>query len=147
MQNKKLSRSQNEKILAGVAGGLGKYFEIDPLIIRIIFIFLTLFHGFGLLLYLILALIVPSEEGSDNLKSNVGSFAKEVREKAEIIKNKGWWNRKRNIIGLIIIVIGLVFLIDIVLPLSFSAWGIIWPLIIIFIGFYLIFNKKNHERR
>ena len=56
---KKLYRSNTDRKLCGVCGGLAEYFDIDPVIIRLIFIFLTLFGGGGLLIYLICALVVP----------------------------------------------------------------------------------------
>ena len=58
----KLYRSRDNKILLGVCGGLGKYFNTDPTIVRIIWILLTLVTvGVGLLGYLIAALVIPEE--------------------------------------------------------------------------------------
>lgn len=56
---KKLYRSNTDRKLCGVCGGLAEYFDIDPTIIRLIFIFITLFGGGGLLIYLICALVIP----------------------------------------------------------------------------------------
>ncbi|MEE1096956.1 MAG: PspC domain-containing protein [Bacteroidales bacterium] len=56
---KKLYRSNTNRKLCGVCGGLAAHFDIDPTIIRLIFIFLTLFGGGGLLIYLICALVIP----------------------------------------------------------------------------------------
>ncbi|MDR2980576.1 MAG: PspC domain-containing protein [Bacteroidales bacterium] len=61
MNYKKLYRSLNDKKIAGVCGGLGEYFNIDPTLIRVIFLALFLGAGIGLLLYLILWLVVPNE--------------------------------------------------------------------------------------
>jgi len=63
MENKKLYRSQTERMFAGVCGGLGQYVGIDPTVIRVIFALLAVFGGSGLLIYLILMLIVPLEPG------------------------------------------------------------------------------------
>jgi phage shock protein C len=51
----------NDKKLFGVCGGLGNYFDIDPTVIRIGFLLAFLFFGTGLLLYLVLAIAMPSE--------------------------------------------------------------------------------------
>ena len=59
---RRLTRATDDRMLAGVAGGLGRHFELDPLIFRIGFALLTLFGGSGLLLYILLALLVPSED-------------------------------------------------------------------------------------
>jgi len=59
---KKLYRSKSDKKIAGVCGGLGKYFGIDPTIIRIGFVLLALPGGLpGVLPYLLLAIIIPQE--------------------------------------------------------------------------------------
>jgi|APEBP8051073302_1049394.scaffolds.fasta_scaffold01111_5 phage shock protein PspC (stress-responsive transcriptional regulator) len=59
---KKLYRSKSDKKIAGVCGGLGKYFGIDPTVIRIGFVLLALPGGLpGVLPYLLLAIIIPQE--------------------------------------------------------------------------------------
>jgi phage shock protein PspC (stress-responsive transcriptional regulator) len=57
-------RSHDDRIIAGVAGGLGRYFDIDPVIIRIAFGVSVLFGGLGVLAYLAVALFVPSDDGT-----------------------------------------------------------------------------------
>ena len=59
MNNKRLYRSSNEKMIAGVCGGLGDYMGLDPTVVRLIFILLFIMGGQGLLIYLILWLIMP----------------------------------------------------------------------------------------
>ena len=57
---KKLHRSTTNKMIAGVCGGLGEYFNIDPTIVRVGFVVLALPGGFpGVIPYLILAVIIP----------------------------------------------------------------------------------------
>jgi len=65
---KKLVKSNN-KMLAGVCGGIGEYFNIDPTLVRVIYVILSLFTtGFpGLLLYLILCLVMPNADGSNTI--------------------------------------------------------------------------------
>ncbi len=48
-------------MIAGVAGGLGEYFDIDSTLVRVMFVLLTFFSGWGMFLYLILWVIVPPE--------------------------------------------------------------------------------------
>lgn len=59
---KRLFRSTTDRKIAGVCGGMGEYFDIDPVIIRIIWVALVFGAGIGLLAYIIAWLIVP--EGS-----------------------------------------------------------------------------------
>ncbi|MDR1879134.1 MAG: PspC domain-containing protein [Bacteroidales bacterium] len=59
MTYKKLTRSTTNRKIAGICGGLGEYFTLDPTIIRVFFLLALLFLGGGLLFYLILWIIVP----------------------------------------------------------------------------------------
>lgn len=58
---KRLYRSHSNKVLAGVCGGLGEYFAIDPVLIRLLYLFITVFTGLvpGILCYILAAAIVP----------------------------------------------------------------------------------------
>ena len=56
--SKKLTKSATDKKLAGVCGGLGEYFNVDPLIFRALFDVLVICAGTGVLAYLILALLM-----------------------------------------------------------------------------------------
>ena len=62
-ESKRLYRSRDERMIAGVCGGLGEYLNTDPTVIRIIFVVLAIIGvGFGgLILYLAMWLIVPEE--------------------------------------------------------------------------------------
>jgi len=66
---KELHRSQDDRILAGVAGGLGRYFDISPTFFRIGFAILTLVGGAGILLYVAAWLVIPDEGESDSIVS------------------------------------------------------------------------------
>ena len=57
----KLYRSMTDKRVAGVCGGLAKYFNVDPTLIRLAFVFLALAGGPGLLIYLIMWIVLPCE--------------------------------------------------------------------------------------
>ena len=61
MEDKKLRRSSSDKMIAGVCGGLGKYFGLDSTILRLVFVLLLIFAGTGLLAYLIMWLVIPQE--------------------------------------------------------------------------------------
>ena len=56
---KQLYKSKKNKILAGVCGGLGEYFNIDPALVRLAFVLLSIFAGGGILAYIIAIVIVP----------------------------------------------------------------------------------------
>jgi len=58
---KRLYRSRKNRVLAGVCGGLGEYLNIDPVVVRLIWVAISLVWGFGIILYIIAALIMPEE--------------------------------------------------------------------------------------
>ena len=58
---RKLYRSRTDRKVAGVCGGLAQYFNIDPTLIRVVFVVLAVLGGSGLVLYLALWIIVPNE--------------------------------------------------------------------------------------
>jgi phage shock protein C len=61
MNEKRLTRSRSDRMIAGVCGGLAEYFGIDPALVRILFVVLAIAGGHGVLIYLILWLVMRSE--------------------------------------------------------------------------------------
>ncbi len=59
--NKRLQRSRTEKMIGGVCGGLAEYFSVDPTIVRILWVLITLLGGAGIILYVVLWVIMPLE--------------------------------------------------------------------------------------
>lgn len=72
-----LTRSRSDKFLAGVCGGLAKHFGIDANLIRILFVLAAIFLQFGWVIYLVLWLVLPYEDGGetgfDAVKRQFGS--------------------------------------------------------------------------
>lgn len=58
---KRLQRSRTEKMIGGVCGGLAEYFDIDPTIVRVLWVVVTLMGGAGFIAYLILWVVMPAE--------------------------------------------------------------------------------------
>jgi len=58
---KRLKRSNADKMIAGVCGGLAKYFEIDSTLIRLAFAFAAIWAGTGILVYVVMWIVVPKE--------------------------------------------------------------------------------------
>jgi len=61
METRRLYRSDRERMLGGVCGGLAEYFQIDPSLVRLAFAFLTLAGMHGVWIYIILLIIMPLE--------------------------------------------------------------------------------------
>ena len=62
MNQKRLVRKTDGQMLFGVASGIADYLNIDPAIVRLLFVLLTLAGGHGLLIYIVLAIVMPEEE-------------------------------------------------------------------------------------
>jgi len=58
---KKLYRSKDERMIWGICGGLAKYFNVDPTIVRVVAVLTIVFGGWGILAYIILRFVVPLE--------------------------------------------------------------------------------------
>ncbi len=61
MTSKRLYRSRMDRMIAGVAGGLANYFDIDPTIVRVLFVITIFIGGGGILAYIILWIVVPED--------------------------------------------------------------------------------------
>jgi len=141
---KRLTRSKSDRFVAGVAGGLAEYFNIDPVIFRAAFILFALFDGAGVLIYIVMWIFVP-EEGKENEKKDLEAKVKEVGKEAEQLVNKHTGDtgshQTRNVIGVIIIIVGVMALLRQFFPISWLGFHTVWPMLIIVFGFLLITKK------
>lgn len=148
---KRLYRSYTDKMIGGVCGGLGEYFDIDPVIIRILFVVAVIFGGGGILAYIILWIVIPQkpytvpkfeneseskiENGTEPEVKSENTFREFVVQKRNINKN--------TLGGVLLIMLGLLFLIDNFIPqIRFRD---LWPLILIVIGISIILKARNNN--
>lgn len=140
---KQLFRSESNRVLAGVAGGLGEYFAIDPVLIRIIFVLLTVFGGGGVIIYIILWILIPNESDNEKsseetIKRNTDELKEKARSFAQEFKGMSVEDHPVNWFGVLILVLGLLFLFD---NLGFLKFSFFWPLILIAFGLFILFRK------
>ncbi len=153
----KLYRSRIKKVFGGVAGGLADYLNLDPVLVRVLFIAATIFNGIGVLLYIILWIIIP-EEPFDHSYQNYSKPSSQPETNpgnAEDVKFEDLSsgstpipprsNKGRVTFGVILIVIGFVFLAENILP--FFDFVDIFPLLFIIGGIYLIINSTRNRGR
>lgn len=69
---KKLYRSKKNRMIGGVCGGLGEYFDVDPTLIRLLWAVIFFMGGSGLLVYIIFWIILPEEEEEKEGKNEKG---------------------------------------------------------------------------
>ncbi len=151
MAQKKLYRSRTNRIIAGVAGGLGEYFDIDPVIIRLLFILLALPGGAGFLFYLVAWLIIPQEgETNDNPDShNKHDIGSEVEKRArnvadevkDLVDRQGNKRQPAIFVGLLLILVGALFFIQNLFGIG--VWANFWPLILVILGLSLMVRSAG----
>lgn len=132
--DKRLYRSRTNTTIAGVCGGLGDYFAIDPTFIRIIAVLLALADAIGIVAYIVAWIIIPKEPVSAEITPPKPTDSR----KEEYIR----W--KRYLPGAILILIG----VFIIIRQYYWWWHIerLWPALLIILGLFLIFRIGNRER-
>jgi phage shock protein C len=76
-ETKRLYRTREGRVVAGVCAGIAAYFGIDPTLVRLVFALFTIFGGAGVLLYLVAWIVIPEEDGDGS--SIAGSFVSKRR--------------------------------------------------------------------
>lgn len=131
MADEKLYRSRTHRVIAGVCGGLGGYFDIDPVLVRALFAVAALGGGFGLLMYIVLWVVIPEEPRGEGIQ--------EVGEVKEIKGGEEGIAERRNIGAIVLIVLGAIFLFNNFMPhWDFSR---LWPVLLIVGGVMLLARR------
>lgn len=143
--SKRLYRSKAHRMVAGVCGGLGDYFNLDPVLFRILFVALALAGGSGVLIYIVLIFVIPEEGGTGNV--TVEGVVKEVqagvqKTAQEVKADPRWLDSRRNLVAGCIILVGVVALLNQFAPFRWLTWNLFWPVVIIAVGVFLILKRR-----
>ncbi|HPZ23201.1 MAG: PspC domain-containing protein [Bacillota bacterium] len=138
--SKRLYRSQKNRLLSGVCGGLGEYLSIDPVVIRLAFAMFLIFRlWLGLIAYGLAALLIPMRGSTDFLEAEVVDHPH--RDGAPGFQGK---------LAIVLILAGIGLLLYRFIPRTPLLLGYIrifkeafWPLALIVLGLWLIFRSKN----
>ena len=148
--NKRLYRSRKDRMIGGVAAGLADYFDIDPTLVRVLFVVALFLGGSSILAYIILWIVVPEEpivfpSSEQETKTNTTPEEKSgnFNNNPYIIAAENRSRKRRVTVGIILIIIGLLFLADNFVPRI--HFGDFWPLILIGIGLALLLNSKKEN--
>ncbi|MBI3587167.1 MAG: PspC domain-containing protein [Ignavibacteriales bacterium] len=134
---KRLYRSQKDKVIAGVAGGVAEYLNIDPVLVRIGFIVTTFMGGFGFLTYIIAWIVIPEGPVGEPMQTPTDSTTGTTPPQQEFRRER---DRRGSVVGgLVLIVMGSLFLADNFLP-HFRVWDY-WPLIFVAVGAGLLWKS------
>ncbi len=140
-----LQRSDSDKMLAGVCGGLAEYLGIDAVFVRLAAVLLAFASGVGLFLYPVLWLVLPTKANThlpftDRVADNVAQIGQTVTNSIE------QWRTRPNSGGIaaaLLIILGLCFLGN---NLGFFAWvglGGLGAIALIIAGLYLLFGRNR----
>ncbi|WP_019849731.1 PspC domain-containing protein [Desulfitobacterium sp. PCE1] len=148
----KLYRSETDKKLGGVCGGLADYFDIDSTLIRLVVLLTFFMGGVGFFLYIIAWVVIPVNPGYrsgvsyhssgnvvDEMKESVQDIGNSAQSFAQDLRAANPSQRKRYI-GIGLMILGVIFLLDQWFPYVFN-WGKMWPLILIVIGIGIILRR------
>ena len=152
MEQKRLFRTRKDSVISGVCGGLGKHLNLDPVILRVLFVLAVIFAGTGLLVYIVLWIVIPLEPenpangnifnrqagNEDKSSFSAGSVSDPEIHKAARSEGSLWG-------GLILIVLGILFLAGRFIPRI--NFGDLWPVILIVIGVILISKTKISNKK
>lgn len=154
---KRLYRSETDRMIGGVCGGLGTYLGIDPLILRILFVAAAMMNGIGLAVYLMLWLFVPTAAAGElsqeqvvrhnveeirNRARDLGQEARQALDKPRFAEAEGSGSRPF-VVGIVLVGIGLLILLQnfgLLWPL-----GKLWPLAVIALGVVLLLNHLKAQ--
>jgi phage shock protein C len=154
MEPKRFYRNTSDKKIAGVASGLADYFDIDPLLVRLIFVILAFAGGGGVLIYFILWIVTPERpfelnqtqnySTMENQQPSYGDQKPPEQPQPQKSGHPEQKNRGNLIGGLVLITLGILFLADEFIPnINF---GDLWPIILIVIGAGLLINSFGRRR-
>lgn len=140
MTTKRLYRSRKDRMIWGVAGGLAQYMNVDPTLVRIGFVVLAFAWGAAIIVYILMAIIVPSEPyqpvsggqaGGDAQPPGPGAVDPARQQEQEASQEEGYSHR-RNILGFGLVILGGLILLS---NLGWWwNWHIFWPVALIVIG-------------
>jgi phage shock protein C len=153
---KRLYRSRTDRVIWGVCGGLAKYFDIDPVIVRVVALLLIFADGLGILAYIIMAIVVPLEgskvatpreavkENIEDIKASAGEIRSTFERKEGGSADETDLRRKRSIfLGLSILAIAIIILLSNLGFFWWFHWGIFIGLAVLAIGLYIIFTAAR----
>ncbi len=138
MNNQKLYRSQTNKVFAGVCGGLAEYFDVDPVVIRVLFVLMVLFGGTGIVLYIAAIFIVPKKP----FPISDPAMAQEVPSSSQQTGNL------RNWFGIALVAGGVILLLANLEVFHFfnfleDSFEFVFPVLLIILGMAIIYYRQS----
>ncbi len=135
-----------DRIIAGVCSGLGHYFGLDPVLVRLAFVILALIHGIGILLYLVLWLVMEPATSTDTVNrtfsERVRDMGQDLREAASPTAPDAHRHHRGVWLGVALIAAGAYFLLDNFGVFNAIDLGRYWPVLLIAIGLVFLLPRR-----
>ncbi|MFH1214520.1 MAG: PspC domain-containing protein [Candidatus Neomarinimicrobiota bacterium] len=147
---KKLYRSKKQRILAGVCGGLAEYFEVDPVIVRLIWIVLIVFGGVGVLAYILAWIIIPfTSENSAEPESAAAMPATQAQTNPPVQPQnlRLFWGIVLILVGVLIIAHQFWWPLDIFRMMMRNIFKFFVPALLIVLGIFVILQKNSGSNK
>ena len=137
-QPHRLRRSRDDRFIAGVAGGLAEYFDVDPVLVRMGWVLLTMATvGLAVLLYIGLATMMPIDRQREPKVKSANAAAGDSSDsvvEADLDDGPSKRHVARNVVGAGLIVFGMIILLQQLDVLGSIPWNIVWPAAILLLG-------------
>jgi len=130
MQQARLMRSETDRMIAGVCGGLAEYLNLDPVLVRLAFVVLGLASGVGLVLYVLLWLVMPTPSRGQpaiRLMDEPGDDPAALKSRLSPAAT----------VGIIMILVGAFFLLN----QAGLVNGLFWPIVLIGAGLFFLLRR------
>jgi len=131
---RKLRRSRRNRVLFGVLGGLAEYLNVDPTLLRLLFIVIFVFYPVqASLAYILAAIIIPEEGDEKDVRERIDGLASELEERfGDVRKSEG-----SEVLGLLLVLLGLLILWKALVPMHIPCQTVL-AVILIVIGVLLL---------
>ena len=138
-QAHRLYKSRDDRILFGVAGGHAEYFNIDPVIVRVGWVILTIVTGgIAALVYLVLAIVTPEDRSRAEMVVDDDDLASGDVDYRDVDRRSSRRDRARYVIGGVLVALGVLFLVSNLGIFTSIRWELVWPAVIIVLGLTIL---------
>ena len=163
---RRLCKSHSDRMIAGVCGGLGEYFGVDPVLVRLAFVLLSLVTGIAFLAYPVLWIVMPEESSVDRhprdvVRENLAKLQEDAQKLGAELRNKpskvglaepnasvesGNPSNRQLVAGVVVLLLGLVLLVQNLNLFWWASLFRLWPLALVALGALLLYEQARARR-
>ena len=141
MSETRLTRSHDDRVIAGICGGLAAYLDIDSVFVRLAFVILLFASGIGFPIYVILWIVMPEQDSQSSSDAEV--IQKNLGEMGETVSSVVSRIGRPGTVGILLVLFGAYFLMSQLGWLNWISGAAFWPLVVIGFGIYLLVKRNR----